>query len=129
MGESQHVLGAQLGRLHAWRDRGAGYTEGFRTSGQFGIIGAGVAKGAGFTDTGWAVAIGLGLACGIEALKLVTGWLDYHFKVIHTQQRMVAEANPFIVRQTEALERMSPPMCLAHMKTHAAGACLVGEDR
>lgn len=107
VGDSNHVLGARLGRLHAWRDRGTGYTEGLRTSLQAGLIGAGVAKGAAFTDAGWATVFGLAILLGIEGAKILLGWLDYKFEIIHTQQRLVAEANPIIMRQTRALESLA----------------------
>jgi len=109
VGDSQHVLGPKLGRLHAWRDRGAVYTDGVRTSVQAGLLGAGVAKGAAFTDATWAVVFGVAIVVGLELAKILAGWLDYRFRIIHTQARMIAEANPIMMRQLEALERLSPP--------------------
>ena len=73
MGDSVHRLGPTLGRLHAWRDRGSVYTEGLRTSAQAALLMAGVAKGAAFTETGWAIALGIGMFLGIEGLKLALG--------------------------------------------------------
>lgn len=107
MGESQHVLGPRLGRLHAWRDRGAVYTEGVRTSVQAGLLGAGVAKGAQFTDATWAIVFGCAILLTLEAGKILAGWLDYRYHIIHTQQRLVAEANPVTMRMVDALERLS----------------------
>lgn len=106
MGESQAVLGPTLGRLHAWRDRGTVYTEGVRTSLQAAILGAGVAKGAGFTDAAWAVGIGVLILVGLEVGKVALGWVDYRWHIIQTQQQMVAEANPVIMRQVDALEAL-----------------------
>lgn len=107
MGDSQHVLGPQLGRLHAWRDRGAVYTDGVRTSVQAGLLGAGVAKGAAFTDAFWAVAFGLAIIVALEAGKILAGWLDYRFHIIDSHQQTLAEANPIIMRQVRALESLA----------------------
>ena len=106
MGHSQSVLGPRLGRLHAWRDRGSVYTEGLRTSTQAALLGAGVAKGAGFTDTRWAIGFGLAIFLVLELGKVLAGWLDYRFKVINTHQQTLAEANPVIMRQVRALESL-----------------------
>ena len=108
MGDSVHRLGPTLGRLHAWRDRGSVYTEGLRTSAQAALLMAGVAKGAAFTETGWAIALGIGMFLGIEGLKLALGYWDYRLKVMHEMQRIVTEANPVVMRQVSALERLSP---------------------
>lgn len=102
------TLGPALGVLHAWRDRGSVYVDGIRTSVQAGILAAGVAKGAAFTDTAWAVALGVGVVLGLESLKLVAGWADYRYHVIDAHQRMVAEASPVIMRQVAALEKLVP---------------------
>ena len=107
MGESQAVLGPRLGRLHAWRDRGAVYTEGVRTSVQAGLLGAGVAKGAAFTDATWAIVFGCTIILVLEIGKIVAGWLDYRYRIIHTQQRLVAEANPVTMRMVDALESLA----------------------
>ena len=106
MGESQHPLGATLGRLHAWRDRGSTYTEGMRTSIQAGILLAGVAKGAGFTDTYWAIALGGAMVAGLEVMKILAGWLDYKFRIYHQQMETMSSANPIVMRQLDALERL-----------------------
>ena len=106
MGESQHVLGRKLGRLHAWRDRGSTYTEGIRTSVQAGLLGAGVAKGAGFTDATWAVWFGIGIVLALELGKIVAGWLDYRFHIYQAQVQTMAEANPVVMRQVDALEAL-----------------------
>ncbi|HXE86548.1 MAG TPA: hypothetical protein VN524_07080 [Hyphomicrobiaceae bacterium] len=105
MGDSQAPLGARLGRLHAWRDRGSVYTEGLRTSAQAALLMAGVAKGAAFTGTGWALALGLGLFVGLEALKVTLGYWDYRLRVMHEMQRIVAEASPVTMRMVAALEK------------------------
>ncbi len=107
MGDNASVLGARFGRLHAWRDRGAVYTEGVRTSVQAGLLGAGVAKGAQFTDATWAIVFGVGIILTLEVGKIMAGWLDYRFHIIHTQQRLVAEANPVTMRMVDALERLA----------------------
>ena len=99
------VIGPRLGRLHAWRDRGSVYVDGLRTSAQAAILAAGVAKGAAFTGTGWAIALGIGLFLTLESAKLLAGWLDYRFKIIHEQQRVMSEANPVTMRMVDALER------------------------
>jgi len=107
VGDSVHRLGPTLGRLHAWRDRGSVYAEGLRTSAQAALLMAGVAKGAAFTETGWAIALGIGMFLGIEGLKLALGYWDYRLKVMHAYQQMVAEANPVVMRQVDALERLA----------------------
>ena len=108
MGDSRHPLGPRLGRLHAWRNRGAVYTEGIRTSVQAGLLGAGVAKGAAFTDATWAVVFGLAILVTLEAGKILAGWLDYRFHIIHTEQQMSAEASPVTMRMVHALEALVP---------------------
>jgi hypothetical protein len=108
VGETDHPLGPILGRIHAWRDRGSMYVEGVRTSVQAGILTAGVAKGAAFTGTRWAVALGVGMVVGLEAAKLLAGWLDYRLHVIHHQQRILNEANPVLMRMVDALEKTAP---------------------
>ena len=111
MGDSQtgrvRLLGPTVGKVTAWRDRGALYTEGIRTSGQFALIGAGVAKGAGFTDATVAVLFGLGIFVGIEVLKVVAGWLDYTHGGMEAYLRTTSEANPVTMRMVDALERMA----------------------
>ena len=82
------------------------YTEGVRTSMQAAVLGAGVAKGAAFTDTTWAVAFGGAILVTLELGKLVAGWLDYRYHVIDTQQQLVGEANPVTMRMVDALERL-----------------------
>lgn len=108
MGDSRPPLGPRLGRVHALRNRGAVYTEGLRTSLQAGLLGAGVAKGAGFTDTAWATYFGLAILLGIELAKVLLGWLDYRFHVIQTEQRIAAEASPVTMRMVHALEALVP---------------------
>ena len=107
MGDSQAVLGPRLGRLHAFRDRGSIYVDGVRTSAQDAILMAGVAKGADFTGTTWAVASGLALFVALEAAKLLFGYLDYTFHVMQEHQRMVSENNPVTMRQLAALEKLA----------------------
>lgn len=102
-------LAARLGRVHAWRDRGNVYVDGLRTSAQASLLAAGVAKGADFAGTAWAVALGLGLFCALEGGKILAGYCDYRFRVMHEYQRIAAEANPVTMRQVAALERMVPP--------------------
>jgi hypothetical protein len=97
---------ARLGALHAWRDRGAVYVDGIRTSVQAGLLGAGVAKGAAFTDAAAAVWFGLAIVAGLEAGKMLAGWLDYRYRIIHRQQQMTAEANPVLMRQVDAMEAL-----------------------
>ena len=107
MGNSQAKLGPALGRLHACRDRGSIYTEGFRTSAQTAILMAGVAKGADFTGVGWALALGLAAFLGLEGLKVALGALDYSWGIMREHQRMAAEQNPVTMRQVAALEKLA----------------------
>jgi hypothetical protein len=100
------MIGPRLGHLHAWRDRGSVYVEGFRTSVQAGLLGAGVAKGAGFTEATAAIWFGCAIVLGLEVGKLVAGWLDYRYHVIQSYQGMVTEANPITMRQVNALEKI-----------------------
>ena len=108
MGDSRHALGPRLGRLHSWRERGSLYVDGLRTSAQAAILTAGVAKGADFTGTAWAVGLGLGLFLALEGAKVLAGWLDARFDVWRAHTQAVAEQNPIIMRQLHALERLSP---------------------
>jgi hypothetical protein len=48
------------------------------------------------------------MVLGLELGKLLAGWLDYRLRVIHHQQRIVAEANPVTMRMVDALERLTP---------------------
>ena len=105
MGDSQHRLGPRLGRLHAYRDRGSIYVEGLRTSAQAAILTAGVAKGADFTGTAWAIGLGVGLFVLLEAAKIALGALDYGLGVYQNQTRIQGEANPVMMRMVDALER------------------------
>ncbi len=91
----------------AWRDRGTLYTDGIRTSGQFALLGAGVAKGAGFTDAFWAIGFGLGLFVALEALKVGVGWLDYRHGGMAEYLRVTSEQNPVTMRQLAALEKLA----------------------
>ena len=100
------MIGPTLGKLHAWRDRGMVYTDGIRTSVQAGLLGAGVAKGAAFTDATWAVVFGVAIILVLELGKTLAGFLDYRYRIIHSQQQIVAEANPVIMRQVDALEKL-----------------------
>ena len=97
-------IGHFLGRAHFFRERGATYTEGMRTSLQAGLLGAGVAKGAGFTDSGWAITLGVGMVLGIEATKILMGWFDRRIGAIHAQLEQSWVTNPATVRQIELLE-------------------------
>ena len=97
-------IGHTLGHLHFLRERGATYTEGMRTSLQAGVIFAGVAKGAGFTDMWWAITIGIGAVVGIEATKILMGWFDRRIGAIHAQLEQSWVTNPATVRQIELLE-------------------------
>lgn len=106
MGDSSAKLGPTLGRVHAWRDRGSIYTEGFRTSAQTAILLAGVAKGADFTGVTWALALGLGAFLGLEGLKVGLGLLDYRWGIMREHQRMAAEQNPVTMRMVAALEKV-----------------------
>lgn len=83
------------------------YVEGLRTSAQAALLTAGVAKGADFAGTAWAVTLGVAMFVGLEAAKIVLGRFDYHLGVMAEYQRRVAEANPVIMRQVDALERMA----------------------
>jgi hypothetical protein len=83
------------------------YTEGLRTSAQAALLMAGVAKGAAFTGTEVAVGLGVALFLGLEGLKILLGYWDYRLRVLHEMQRMVAEANPVVMRQVSALERLA----------------------
>ncbi len=71
-------------------------------------MGAGVAKGADFTGTVWAVALGIGLFLTLESAKVLAGWLDQRFDVWSSHTQAVAEQNPIVMRTLEALERLSP---------------------
>lgn len=97
----------RLGTLHAWRDRGAIYLDGVRTSVQAGLLGAGVAKGAAFTDATWAVLFGCAIIVALEGGKILAGCLDYRYGIIQTQQRIAAEANPVVMRQVDAMESIA----------------------
>lgn len=108
MGDSLHPLGPRLGQWHAWRERGGLYVDGLRTSAQAAILTAGVAKGADFTGTAWAVGLGLALFVTIESAKIAAGWLDARFDIWRSHTQAVAEQNPIVMRQLEALERLSP---------------------
>jgi hypothetical protein len=110
MGDSAHRLGPTLGRLHAYRDRGSVYVEGIRTSAQAGILLGGVAKAADFTGMAWAIALGVGFFIALESAKIAAGAIDYHFKIMHAHQQVVAEANPIVMRQLDALEGMRASM-------------------
>lgn len=114
MGDSLHPLGPRLGRLHAWRERGSMYVDGIRTSAQAAVLTAGVAKGADFTGTVWAVALGIGLFLTLESAKILAGWLDARFDVWSSHTQAVAEQNPIVMRTVEALERLSP-VVVAHV--------------
>ena len=105
MGDSQHRLGSRLGRLHAFRDRGSIYVDGIRTSAQAAFLAAGVAKGADFTGTAWAITLGVGLFVLLEAAKIALGALDYGLGVYQNQTRIQGEANPVMMRMVDALER------------------------
>ena len=101
------LLGPTLGKVTAWRDRGTLYTDGLRTSGQFALIGAGVAKGAGFTDAHAAILFGAAIFVGIELLKVCAGWLDYRHGGMAEYLRVTGEADPVRMRMVHALERMA----------------------
>lgn len=97
--------GHYLGRAHFYRDRGAGYIDGVRTSLQVGFIGAGVLKGAGFTDAFWAIVVGFVTVLILESAKIVGGWIDYRLGAISVQQRAIGwETNPAESRKIELLE-------------------------
>lgn len=102
------TAGYLLGRAHFYRDRGAGYIDGVRTSLQVGFIGAGVLKGAGFTGTGWAIAIGVITVLLLELAKVIGGWVDWRLGAIHVQQRAIGwETNPVESRKIELLEEIA----------------------
>jgi len=108
VGDSRAKLGPRLGRLHAWRDRGSIYVDGIRTSAQAAFLAAGVAQGADFTGTAWAITLGLGLFVTLEGAKIGLGALDYRLGTMQAHQQTMAEASPIVMRQLEALERLSP---------------------
>lgn len=92
---SRRPLGYVLGRVHYYRDRGASYVDGFRTSLQAGAIIAGVAFGARFTEHALALWLGVGVTLGLEALKIIAGRIDWRMAIIHSQQLMAGvETNP-----------------------------------
>lgn len=100
--------GYLLGRLHAYRDRGAGYVDGFRTSLQAGVLVAGVAFGAKFTESAEALWLGGAVTIGLECLKVAGGWLDNRFQVWQTQNLVVGvEVNPVQRWTLELLEAVA----------------------
>lgn len=100
--------GYLLGRLHAYRDRGAGYVDGFRTSLQAGVLVAGVAFGAKFTESAQALWLGGAVTLGLEVLKVLGGWLDHRWQVWHTQNLLVGiEVNPVSRWNLELLEEIA----------------------
>lgn len=104
-----------FGRVHAYRDRGAGYVDGFRTSLQAGVLVSGVAFGA--TALGFfggkagegrpAIVLGLAVTIGLELLKVVGGWVDHRWHIWQTQNLVVGlEVNPVARWQLELLEEL-----------------------
>lgn len=98
------TFGQKLGLFHFYRNRGANYTDGFRTSLQAGLLGAGVARGAGFTDTAWAIMLGASVMFGLEFIKVIGGWLDHRLGAIDAHSQATGQTNPYVIRQTEAQE-------------------------
>ena len=97
-----------LGQFHAWRERGALYVDGLRTSFTAAAVMAGVAKGADFLSLTPAVWLGIFTFLGLESAKVGLGWLDYRLHVYAEHQRIVTEQNRVTMRQVEALERLAP---------------------
>lgn len=96
--------GSFLGTVHFLRNRGTIYVDGFRTSLQVGILGAGVAKGAGFTGTEAALLLGIGTVIGLEVFKLLGGLFDRSRGVIHAQNLAEMNVNPYAKRSLALLK-------------------------
>jgi hypothetical protein len=104
---SRRPLGYILGRVHYYRDRGASYVDGFRTSLQAGVLMAGVAFGANFTQRTEAIWLGIGVALGLEILKIIMGRIDLRMEIMHSQRTAEMEVNPPQRWQLELLEEIA----------------------
>lgn len=102
-------FGYLVGRASFYRDRGAGWVDGFRSSLQLGVILSGVAFGFRFTENPWlAGVLGAVTAIGLEVLKLAWGLLDWRIGAMnHHQQATGVETNPAQKYQLLLLDEMA----------------------
>lgn len=107
LGVRHRPIGYILGRVHYYRDRGASYVDGFRTSLQAGVLVAGVAFGARFTESSRALWLGAAVTVGLELFKIVAGRLDMIMAIMHSQRTVEMETNPPQRWQLELLEEIA----------------------
>jgi hypothetical protein len=73
---------------------------------QVGFIGAGVARGAQFTDALHAVLLGAGIVVALESAKIIGGWLDHRLGAIEAHQQAYGDTNPYQTRPLQLQEEI-----------------------